>query len=85
MIAVLERQRRRDLEALTSLNPDYIQFGSADWFWEQMINTYCIQLEPDWMKTQDSGMISQKEALLIEKLRPIFFNQPAVIIHRHRG
>jgi hypothetical protein len=77
------REMYADLEALTSLNPDYIQFGSADWFWEQMINTYCIQLEPDWMKTQDSGMISQKEALLIEKLRPIFFNQLAAIIRRH--
>jgi len=37
------------------------------------------------MKTQDSGMISQKEALLIEKLRPIFFNQLAAIIRKHHG
>ena len=27
------REMYADQEALTSLNPDYIQFGSADWFW----------------------------------------------------
>ncbi len=78
------REMYADVEALTSLNPDYIQFGSADWFWERLINTCCIQIEPCRMKTEDSGMISMNEALLIERLRPIFFTRLAAVIRKHQ-
>ena len=78
------RQMYADLEALAALDPDYIQFGSADWFWERTVNTYCIQLEPERFKTKDSGMISLEESLVIEELRKDFFDRLAGIIHNHR-
>jgi len=79
------REFYADLEALAEENPDYFQFGSADWFWEGMVNTYCIQLEPERFKAKDSAVISLREALVIEELQKVFFNRLAEIIHRHRA
>ena len=45
-----------DLEAMTGLNPVFVQFGSADWFRDRMTNTYCIQLEPERLKEEDTGL-----------------------------
>ena len=73
-----------DMEKLAADNPDYIQFGSADWFWERMVNTYCIQLEPERLKNKDSGVIPMEEAVHLEMLREDFFNHLASIIQKHR-
>jgi len=78
------RKMYSDLEELAVGNPDYILFGSADWFWERMVNTYIIQLEPERLKTKDSGVIAMEEALHIEALREEFFMRLAGIIHKHR-
>jgi hypothetical protein len=78
------REMYSDLEELAAENPDYIQFGSAGWFWERMVNTYCIQLEPDRFKTDDSWVIGVEEALDIEALRKDFFKRLADILHKHR-
>lgn len=32
--------------AITAIEPDYLQFGSADWFWERWLNSYALQVEP---------------------------------------
>lgn len=61
------------LEEMAKQDPSFIQFGSSDWFWERMPNTYCIQLEPERMKEKDSGVVSWEEALRIEELRGGFF------------
>ena len=73
-----------DLEDLAADNPDYIQFGSADWFWERLVNTYCIQLEPERLKNADSGVITLDEALHLETLREHFFQRLAGIVRKHR-
>jgi hypothetical protein len=74
-----------DLEDLAADNPDYIQFGSADWFWERLVNTYCIQLEPERLKNADSGVITLDEALHLETLREHFFQRLAGIVRKHRA
>ena len=78
------RRMYHDLEALAASNPDYIQFGCADWFWERMVNTYIIQLEPERLRAEDNGMIPMEEALHIEELREEFYGRLAGIIHTHR-
>jgi hypothetical protein len=78
------REQYADLAALADVKPDYIQFGSADWFWDQTVNTYCIQLESDRLKNKDNGMISRAEALIIEEIRPILFNRLAAIIRKYQ-
>lgn len=72
-----------DLSGMTGMDPECIQFRSADWFWDQMPNTYCIQLEPERLKEEDSGLVSWKEALRIEELRGPFFSGLGEIVHRH--
>ena len=78
------REMYSDLEEMSADNPDYIQFGSAEWFWDRMVNTYCIQLEPVRFKSKDSEMIGIEEAMHIEKIRNDFFNHLAEIIHKHQ-
>jgi hypothetical protein len=78
------REMYADLEELAADNPDYIQFGSAGWFWERLVNTYCIQLEPERLKNTDSGLIAMDEALHLEMLRKNFFQRLAGIVQKHR-
>lgn len=73
-----------DLEEIAGIDPAFIQFGSADWFWDQVRNTYCIQLEPERMKEEDSGEVTWEEALRIEEIQEPFFAGISEIIHRHR-
>jgi len=35
------------LEDIAAVDPDYIQFGSALWFWEKQFNSYVLQVEPE--------------------------------------
>jgi hypothetical protein len=78
------REMYSDLEELAVDNPVFIQFGSADWFWEKLVNTYCIQLEPERLKNNDSGVITMDEALHLEMLRKDFFKRLAGIVQKHR-
>ena len=71
------------LQEMAGRNPAFVQFGSADWFLERMPNTYCLQLEPELMKTKDSGTVSWDEALMIEKRREPFFLQLMTIMQQH--
>jgi hypothetical protein len=78
------REMYSDLEEMAADNPDYVQFGSADWFWERMVNTYCIQLEPERLKNRDSEVITLEEALHLETLREDFFTRLTGIVQKHR-
>jgi hypothetical protein len=61
------------LAVIPSLDPDYIQFGSADWFWERHLNSYALQVEPARLMYKDHGNVDYEEALHLEKLRGLFF------------
>jgi hypothetical protein len=64
-----------DLRALESIDPNYIQFGCAEWFWKKQVNSYVLQVEPDRYKTKDTAIIDFQEALHMEKTRNEFFDQ----------
>lgn len=53
--------------------PEYIQFGCAEWFWERQINSFVLQVEPKRFMNKDRIIIDFKEALYIEKIRNSFF------------
>ncbi len=43
------RSRRdsfHDLRQIPAIDPEYIQFGCAEWFWEAQVNSYALQVEP---------------------------------------
>ncbi len=64
---------RESLELIPSLDPDYVQFGSADWFWERYPNSYVLQVEPARYRTKDQVDIEHSEAAHIERARDLFF------------
>ena len=63
------------LKRLPRLDPDNIQFGSAQWFWEQQVNTYVLQVEPERFKFMDQAVLDGPVALTIERLRTRFFER----------
>jgi hypothetical protein len=68
------------LKRITSIDPDNIQFGCAEWFGERNVNSYVLQVEPDRFKLEDKAIIDYSEALKIEKIRDEFFLQLKKII-----
>jgi hypothetical protein len=69
------RELCRDLERITRIDPAYIQFGSPDWFWERHVNSFALQVEPERFIMKDSVELSFDEALHVEELRDIFFEE----------
>lgn len=65
----------QDLEDLTSIDPDYIQFGCAGWFWERQVNSYVLQVEPERYRMRDKAVVSLQEALHIERTRDRFLHE----------
>ncbi|MBS3818942.1 hypothetical protein KGY73_05505 [bacterium] len=61
------------LKEIISLDPQNVQFGCAQWFWERQVNSYVLQVEPDRFKDKDKAILDYKEALYIEKIRNEFF------------
>lgn len=64
-----------DLADIPLIEPEYIQFGSAEWFWERQINSYALQVEPRRYMTEDSIFIDYREALHVERVRNQFFTE----------
>ena len=65
----------QQLRDIPSIDPEYIQFGCAEWFWERQVNSYALQVEPKRHKTKDRVSVDYREALHIEKVRNKFFTQ----------
>ena len=66
----------QDLREIPSIDPEYIQFGCAEWFWGKTVNSYALQVEPKRHMYEDKvPAISYEEALYIEKTRNRFFAQ----------
>ena len=57
------------------IEPEYIQFGCAEWFWERQVNSFALQVEPKRFMDKDRLNIEYKEALFVEKVRTKFFKR----------
>ena len=68
------KQFLKRLEQTVSLNPLFIQFGSASWFWQRQVNSFVLQVMPDRFKLHDRIVLDYEEALQIQKWRSVFFN-----------
>jgi hypothetical protein len=58
-----------DLKLQHEMDPDYIQFGSAEWFWNLQVNSYILQVCPERFMNEDKMLVSYPEALHIENVR----------------
>ena len=71
-----------ELKKVPSIDPDYIQFGCAEWFWERQVNSYALQVEPErYMYFDRTPLIDYEEALHIQKVREEFFSELRNLIH----
>ena len=61
------------LKDIPTIDPEYVQFGCAEWFWESQVNSYALQVEPIRHMTKDRLSVDYQEALHIEKIRDKFF------------
>lgn len=73
--SLLGRELFEDLKQIPSIDPEYVQFCCAEWFWKRQVNSYALQVEPDRFKHKDTAIVDFKEALHIEKIRNKFFIQ----------
>lgn len=64
-----------DLGKVPTIDPQYIQFGCAEWFWKRQVNSYVLQVEPKRYMTKDRVSVDYREALHIEKIRNEFFSR----------
>jgi hypothetical protein len=73
----------QELQDIPLMDPEYIQFGCAEWFWERQVNSYALQVEPARFMTKDRAVISYKEALHIQKLKGNVFGKLNTIVIKH--
>ena len=65
----------QELKKIPVIDPDYVQFCCADWFWQKQVNSYALQVEPERYKTKDKITVNFQEALHIENVRNKFFRR----------
>jgi hypothetical protein len=71
-----------DLGRISSHDPDFIQVGCAEWFWQRHVNSYVLQVGPLRHKTKDRIVIGFQEALHIQETRNEFFSLLKQIVQR---
>ena len=67
------RALREALEGIPAVDPDFVQFGSADWFWGTYLNSYVLQVEPTRHRTKDQVAVEYPEALHLQHVRDLFY------------
>lgn len=68
------------LAEVPSIDPDYVQFGSPDWFWGRHLNSFALQVEPARFTKQDQVTIDHREALHLQKVREQFFSRLSELV-----
>jgi len=53
----------QSLAQLATDDSDYVQFGSADWFWERWTNSYVLQVTPKAHMLKDEAILDATGAL----------------------
>jgi len=61
------------LAQIPAIDMDYVQFGSADWFWQRHPNSYALQVEPARHMNKDEAVLTHAEALHTQRIRDLFF------------
>ena len=78
------REFLRSLKQVPEIDPDYIQFGCADWFWKRNPNSYVLQVIPWKFMLDDECTIDFQEAQSIEKARNRFYDHLRKLISNLR-
>jgi hypothetical protein len=73
------------LSRIPEIDPDFVQFGSADWFWERYLNSYVLQVEPARHINKDQFIVEHSEAQHIQRIRDLFFTRIAELLESQHG
>ena len=76
------RKLFNEMSEVPAVDPEYVQFCSADWFWKDQVNSYALQVEPERFKKKDRCSVGYREALHIEKVRDAFFAEIRRIVQK---
>ena len=63
------------LSRVPAIDPAYVQFGSADWFWDQWADSYVLQVEPAAHRFKDQAALAAGEAMHTQRVRDRFFDE----------
>lgn len=63
------------LKKVPFIDKGYIQFGCAEWFWKQHLNSFALQVEPERYMRKDRIIVDYQEALHIQEIRGYFFDK----------
>jgi len=66
------RRLHASLAEIPSIDPEYVQFGSPDWFWNRHLNSFALQVEPVRFADRDQAIIDHREALRVQEVRNQF-------------
>jgi hypothetical protein len=69
------RHLRRALEQIPASDPEYVQFGSPEWFWQRHLNSFALQVEPSRFADRDVAILGHEEALYVQEVRDRFFTR----------
>lgn len=78
------RELFEDLRGIPAIDPESIQFCSAEWFWKRQVNSYALQVEPDRFKCQDTALLDYREALQVERIRNEFYVRLGELVRNAR-
>lgn len=73
--SVAGRDLHERLRETAERDPEYVQFGSADWFWERHANSYALQVEPRRHERRDEVLLDHEEALQVQEHRGRLFQE----------
>ena len=59
----------RCLNLAVRIDPEYVQFGSAGWFWSTQLNSYVLQVQPIRFQFNDETTVADEEARHLERVR----------------
>lgn len=76
------RALRDEIRGLVDAEPRFVQFGSADWFWERQVNSYAIQVAPRNRRKRDRMILDGKQARLLAHARTRMFREFAELLRR---
>lgn len=66
------------------VDPGYIQFGCATWFWDRWPNSYALQVEPAVFRFQDEAMLDVEQARRTAAVRDAFFARLRTVLAEER-
>jgi hypothetical protein len=69
------RELHERLRQTAARDPEFVQFGSADWFWERHANSYALQVEPRRYARRDEALLDREEALQVQEHRDWLFQE----------